>query len=49
MAKGAGFSKLIQNAGGYVNQYVGNNIFLNSIFFVIIVLFILYLIKKLKQ
>lgn len=41
----AGFTKMITNASGYVNQYVGNNIFLN-IFFILILAFIFYKISK---
>lgn len=48
MAKSEVFAKLIQNSGGYVNQYVGNNIFLNIIFFIIVILFAYYISKKIK-
>ncbi len=40
-----GFTKTIQNASGYVNQYVGNNLALNIIFLGLVIL-ILYKISK---
>ncbi len=48
MAKGEGFSKFIQNAGGYVGQYAGNNPLFNLAFFIIVILFIIFLLKRLK-
>lgn len=48
MAKSAVFTRMIQNAGGYVNQYVGNNIVLNVLFFVIVILFAYYISKRIK-
>lgn len=48
MAKSEVFARMIQNAGGYVNQYVGNNVFLNVIFFIIIILFAYYISRKIK-
>src|SRR3990167_1214028 len=40
-----GFTKIITNAGNFVNQYVGNNLALNLIF-VAIIAFIIYRISK---
>ncbi|MEK7168552.1 MAG: cytochrome c biogenesis protein CcdA [Patescibacteria group bacterium] len=40
-----GFTKIIQNASSYVNQFVGGNIILNIIF-VAVVIFVLYKIAK---
>ncbi len=40
-----GFTKMIQNASYYVNQYVGGNFILNSLF-VVVVIFVLYKIVK---
>ena len=48
MAKSEVFARMIQNAGGYVNQYVGNNIFLNVIFIMIVILFAYYISRKIK-
>lgn len=46
MAKSEVFAKMIQDAGGYANQYVGNNLILNSLFIILIVGFVYYLAKK---
>ncbi|MCL5435433.1 MAG: hypothetical protein M1405_03525 [Patescibacteria group bacterium] len=46
MAKSEVFGKMIQNAGGYVNQYVGNNLLLNIAFLIAIILFVYYVSKK---
>ncbi len=40
-----GFTKIIQNASSYVNQFVGGNIIINIIF-VAVVIFVLYKIAK---
>ncbi len=48
MAKSEGFARMIQNAGGYVNQYVGNNIFLNVISFTVVILFAYYISKRIR-
>lgn len=46
MEKSEDFAKMIANAGGYVNQYVGNNLILNLIFFAVIIYLIYLVIKK---
>lgn len=48
MVKSEGVARIIQNAGGYVNQYVGNNIVLNVLFFIIVIIFAFYISKKIK-
>ncbi|SRR6266568_3509951 len=48
MAKSEMFAKTIQNAGNYVNQHLGNNLILNISFFAVIMLFIIFLIRKIK-
>lgn len=45
MERATGFTKIIQNAGGFVNQYVGGNILLNLIFLGIVI-YIIYKIAK---
>lgn len=45
MEDSEGFAKMVQTASAYVNQFVGNNIFLN-IGFIAIVVFVLYKIAK---
>jgi|SRR3989344_3540733 len=45
MERAAGFTKMIQNAGGFVNQYVGGNILLNLIFLGIVI-YVIYKIAK---
>lgn len=45
MTKNDSFTKMIQNAAGTVNQYVGNNFLLN-ILFLVIVIFVIYKISK---
>ncbi len=45
MAKNDSFAKMIQNAAGAVNQYVGNNLLLNVVFLVIVI-FVIYKISK---
>jgi len=45
MAKSEGFAKMIQNAGGIVNQYVGNNPALN-ILFILAIIFVVYKVSK---
>jgi cytochrome c-type biogenesis protein len=45
MAKNDSFTKMIQNAAGTVNQYVGNNLLLN-VSFLVIVIFVIYKISK---
>ncbi len=45
MAKSEKFAKVIQDAGAFVNQYIGNNILLNVLFIVVIV-YLIYLISK---
>ncbi|MBU3979443.1 hypothetical protein KJ980_01810 [Patescibacteria group bacterium] len=46
MTKSDGFAKIIGSVGEYINQYVGNNIVLNIIFFTAIVYLLFRLIKK---
>lgn len=46
MAQSESFSKVIQNAGGFANQYIGGNIVLNILFLVIILYFLYKLAKK---
>lgn len=46
MEKSEGIAKFISNIGGYVNQYVGNNLILNIAFFAVIIYLIYYIIKK---
>lgn len=46
MAKSEGFAQMIQNAGGYVNQYMGNNLTLNVIFIILLIGFVYYFSKK---
>ena len=45
MAKSEEFAKIIQNAGGIVNQYAGNNLLLN-ILFIGFILYLIYFISK---
>lgn len=45
MAKNDSFAKMIQNAAGTVNQYVGNDLLLN-VSFLLIVIFVIYKISK---
>ncbi len=45
MAKNDSFAKMIQNAAGTVNQFVGNNLLLN-VSFLLIVIFVIYKISK---
>jgi len=46
MAKSEEFAKIIQNAGGVVNQYVGGNIVLNIIFLILLIVGVFYVSKK---
>lgn len=46
MEKNEGFAKMIQNTGGLVNQYIGNNPFINILFFAGILYLLYRLIKK---
>lgn len=46
MAKSEAFAKIIQNAGGTVNQYVGGNIVLNIIFLILLIVGAFYVSKK---
>lgn len=48
MAKSEAFARMIQNAGGYADQYFGNNILLNVLFFVVIIITAFYISKKIK-
>lgn len=45
MERATGFTKMIQNGGGWVNQYVGGNVILN-ILFLIIVIYVIYRISR---
>ncbi len=45
MTKNDSFTKMIQNAAGTVNQYVGNNLLLN-VTFLAVVIFVIYKISK---
>lgn len=45
MGKAYGITLTIQNAGAFVNQYVGGNIILNIIFLGLVI-FIIYKIAK---
>lgn len=45
MERATGFTKMMQNAGGWVNQYVGGNVILNLIF-LLIVIYALYRISR---
>ncbi|MCL5019393.1 MAG: hypothetical protein M1426_02805 [Patescibacteria group bacterium] len=45
MDKATGFTRMIQNAGGTVNQYVGSNVVLNLIFLAIVI-YTLYRISR---
>jgi len=45
MERATGFTKIIQDAGGFVNQYVGGNILLNLIFLGIVI-YVIYKISK---
>lgn len=45
MAKSEAFAKMIQDTGGVVNQYVGNNIIFNAIF-IALILYLIYVISK---
>ncbi len=49
MAKSEGFARIIQNAAGYVNGLIGNNIFLNVIFSVLIIMFVFYITRKTRK
>lgn len=40
------FTKIIQNAGGYVNQMMGNNFLINILFLILVGYFIYWLIKR---
>ena len=46
MAKSEEFARIIQNAGGVVNQYVGGNIVLNIIFLILLIVGVFYVSKK---
>lgn len=46
MAKSEVFAKMIQNTGGYVNQYVGGNLILNIIFLIFLITGAYYVSKK---
>lgn len=46
MGRAEGFTKMIQNAGYFVNQYVGGNIFVNIVFIAIVIYFIYKIAKK---
>ena len=46
IAKSEEFAKIIQNAGGVVNQYVGGNIVLNIIFLILLIVGVFYVSKK---
>src|SRR3990172_2258775 len=46
MAKSEEFAKIIQNAGGIVNQYVGGNIILNILFLILLIIGAFYISKK---
>ncbi|MDO8658077.1 MAG: cytochrome c biogenesis protein CcdA [Candidatus Levybacteria bacterium] len=45
MERATGFTKIIQNAGGLVNQYVGGNVILNLVFFGVLI-YALYKISR---
>lgn len=47
MAKSEDFAKIIQNAGGVANQYVGGNVILNILFLVLLIIGAFYISKKL--
>jgi cytochrome c biogenesis protein CcdA len=49
MAKSEDFAKIIQNAGGTVNQYVGNSFLLNALFIVAIAFFVYFVSKRIKR
>lgn len=49
MAKSDKFAKVIQNAGGAVNEYFGNNPILNIAFLIFVFLVIYLISKKLKK
>ncbi|MBI3109806.1 hypothetical protein HYZ06_02075 [Candidatus Daviesbacteria bacterium] len=40
------FTKLIQNAGGYVNEMMGNNLVINILFLILVGYFIYWIIKR---
>ena len=46
MAKSEEFAKIIQDAGGVVNQYVGNNLLLNVLFLIFLIAGAFYISKK---
>lgn len=46
MAKSEGFAKMIQNAGGVVNQYVGDNYLINLLFLLFLTFIIFYIVKR---
>ena len=46
MAKSEEFAKIIQNAGGIANQYVGNNVILNVLFLIFLIVGAFYISKK---
>lgn len=48
MAKSETFAKMIQNAGGYVNQYVGGNLLLNIVFLMLLIFGAFYVSRKIK-
>ena len=45
MEETRGFTKIITDASGYVNQFVGGNVLLNILFFAVII-FLIYKITK---
>lgn len=47
MAKSESFARIIQDAGGIVNQYVGGNVILNILFLILLILGAFYISKKL--
>ncbi len=49
MQKAQGFSTLIMNAGGFVNQYVGANIILNLAFLFVVVFIIYKVIRRARN
>ena len=48
MAKSEVFAKAIQNSGNFVNQRIGNSVFINIVFAIIIIVFVYYISKKIK-
>lgn len=49
MQKTQGFSSMVMNVGGFVNQYVGSNIFLNLLFFAIIAFLIYKVVRRIEH